>query len=172
MASVGYQEVTVTLSAVTFSRLQQTNPFNKDRAAESAIDVIRVALLTMYPPHTPEEWKDKSRFPSPTRTVLRFLYDIVCYLPRRLIGRTNALEDFADDAVDESAQLTLKIPVALIKWIEKIAQEQGSTLPEATVYAIEYGHRVSDSHGPEDARKVWRDIIQMIQKRLFSSFRN
>lgn len=169
MGSGDYQLIKVTLSNATFHRLQQANPFNKDRAAQNAIDVIRIALLTMYPPQTPEDWKDKSRFPSPTRTMLRFLYDVVCYLLRKVIGRTDGLDSFADA---ECAQLTLKIPVALIKWIEKIAQEQRITLAEATVYAIEYGHRVSDSQDPEDVRKVWRDIIQTIWKRLVDSPRN
>ena len=172
MGSVDYQPVTVTLSSATFARLQQANPFNKDRAADNAIGVIRIALLTMYPPQTPDEWKDKSRFPSPTRTTLHFLYDVGCYLLRKVIGRTDVLANVSNDIVDASAELTLKIPVALVKWVEKIAHEQGITLSEATVYAIEYGHRVSDSHGPEDVRKVWRDIVQIIQKRLFSSFGN
>ncbi|HEX7295389.1 MAG TPA: hypothetical protein VF251_06525, partial [Pyrinomonadaceae bacterium] len=130
------------------------------------------ALFNMYPPHTPDEWKDKSRFPSPTRTFLRFSYDVVCYLLRKLTGRTDDVRNDSNDVTDASVQLTLKIPVALIKWIEKVAQEQARTLPEATVYAIEYGHRVLDSDRAEDVRKVWRDILHLIWKRSVKASRN
>lgn len=174
MSSADYQQINVTLSTATFSRLQQANPFNNARAADNAIDVIRVALLTMYPPRTPGDWKDKSRFPSPTRTVLRFLYDVVSYPLRKVTGRTDDLPKNKNDVSDASAQLTLKIPVALIKWIEKVAEEQQSTLPEATVFAIEYGHRVFDSHpaGAKAFGKVWSDIVHAICKRFVDSPRN
>ena len=169
---VQYQKVTVTLSASTFSRLEQSNPFNKRRVAEQAIEVIRVAVYTLYPPRTPEEWKDASRFQGFGKHFLLSCYDIVCCLLRKLMG-TN------DEAVthlsDEPVQVTLKIPIGLLRWIEKIAQSNQTTIPEATVYAIEYGHRVLDSQGGsegvKDLGRLWRDIFDSILKRIVKAVR-
>lgn len=162
-----YKEVNVTLSASTFSRLEQSNPFNKHRVSEQSLEVIRVAVYTMYPPRTPEEWKETSRFQGFGRYVLLSCYDIVCYLLRRLVGR----DDKNERSPDEPVQVTLKIPIGLLRWIEKIAVSNQSTIPEATVYAIEYGHRVLDAQGGAegvtDLRRVWRDIFHAIGKRIF-----
>lgn len=164
-----YQKVIVTLSASTYSRLEQANPFSKHRVAEQALEVIRVALYTMYPPRTPEEWKDTSRFQGSGRYFLLSCYDIVCYLLRKLVGGNNESSAISDNPV----QLTLKIPIRLMTWIEKIARSNQSTIPEATVYAIEYGHRVldsqGDSEGMKDPRRVWRDIFHEIRKRIFKA---
>ncbi len=167
-----YQEVKVTLSAATFSRLEQANPFNKRRVAEAAIEVIRVALYAMYPPRTPEEWKDTSRFQGAGRQCLLFCYDIGCYLLRKLVGRNDEKKSVSQEPV----QVTLKIPIGLLRWIEKIARSNQSTTPEATVYAIEYGHRVLDSQGGsqgvKDLRRVWRDIFDLIRKRFVKAGRS
>ena len=169
---VQYEEITVTLSASTFSRLEQSNPFNKRRASEQAIEVIRIALYTMYPPRTPEESKDTSRFQGSGRHILITCYDIVCCLLRKLVGR----DDEAPNHVSgEPVQVTLKIPIGLLRWIEKIAQTNQSTIPEATVYAIEYGHRVLDSQegseGVKDLGRLWRDIFDSILKRIVKAVR-
>ena len=78
---------------------------------------------------------------------------------------------YANDVSERLAQLTLKIPIVLVKWIKKVARCQRSTIPEATVYAIEYGLRVLDSQvGAEGAgeglRRVWRDILRAIWQRF------
>jgi hypothetical protein len=168
---MNYQEVSVTLSAVTFRRLEQANPFNKRRADDQAIEVIRIALYTMYPPRTTEEWKDTSRFQGSGRTFLHYFYDVVCYLLRKLTGKDDDLGRQDNDVPEQPVQLTLKIPTGLAKWIEEIARSHRSTIPEATVYAIEYGHRVLDSQGSteeirERFRKAWRDILRAIWKRF------
>jgi len=164
-----YQEVNVTVTSATFSRLKQANPFNKRRAAEQAIEVIRVAVYAMYPPRTPEEWKDRSRYQGAGRHILLFWYDLVCYLLRKLTGRNDDPGRYANHVSDQPTHLTLKIPIALMSWIEKIARSRQSTISEATVYAIEYGHRVLDSQGGGDGvkrfRRVWRDIFHAIRKR-------
>jgi hypothetical protein len=90
-----YQEVDVTLSAATFSRLEQGNPFNKRRVADQAIEVIRVALYTMYPPRTPEEWKDRSRFQGARRQFLLVCYDSACYMLHKLVGRGDENKKYA-----------------------------------------------------------------------------
>jgi hypothetical protein len=166
-----YKEVNVTLSASTFSRLEQSNPFNKRRVAEQAIEVIRVAVYTMYPPQTPEEWKETSRFQGFGRYFLLSCYDIVCYLLRKLVGK----DDKNERSPDEPVQVTLKIPIGLLRWIEKIAVSNQSTIPEATVYAIEYGHRVLDSQrgseGVKDVGRLWRDIFHSILKRIVKAVR-
>ena len=171
-SSMRYQEVNVTLSSATFSRLEQGNPFNKRRVADQAIEVIRVAVLAMYPPRTPEEWKDRSRYQGIGRYMLLMSYDIVCYLLRRLMGKGDELGSFTNHVSDQPTHLTLKIPIDLMSWIEKIARSRQSTISEATVYAIEYGHRVLDSQGGADAaerlRRVWRDIFHAIRKRFVS----
>ena len=167
---VQYEEINVTLSASTFSRLERANPFNKRRVTEAAIEVIRVAIYTMYPPRTPEEWKDTSRFHGAGRHVLLTCYDVVRYLLRKLVGRDDEKRRAANHVSDEPVQVTLKIPVGLLRWIEKIARSNQSTIPEATVYAIEYGHRVLDSQesseGGKDLRRLWRDIFHSILKRI------
>lgn len=158
-----YQEVNVTLTAATFSRLERGNPFNKRRVGEQAIEVIRVAVNAMYPPRTPEEWKDRTRYEGSGRHILLTFYDIVCYLLRRLMGRKDDPGKHTDYVSDQPVQITLKIPIGLMSWIEKIARSKQSTIPEATVYAIEYGLRVLDSQRPEEAaeslRKIWRHIF-------------
>jgi len=168
MGFVQYQEVNVTLSAATFSRLEHANPFNKRRVAEQAIEAIRVALYTMYPPRTPEEWKDRSSFQGMGKNFLFFWYDLVCYLPRKLMGSNDDPGRDANHVSDQPVQLTLKIPIGLLRWIEKIARSKQSTIPEATVYAIEYGHQVLDSQGSskERLREVWRDIFHAVRKRI------
>jgi hypothetical protein len=159
-----YHEVTVTLSSATFSRLERGNPFNKRRVAEQAIETIRVAVYSMYPPRTPEEWKDKSRYEGVGRLVLLYFYDLFGYSLRRLLGRDEAVNHVSD----EPAQITLQIPIGLLHWIEKIARSNQSSIPEATLYAIEHGLRVLDSQsgGAEGLRKVWSDIVDAIRKRL------
>jgi hypothetical protein len=163
-----YQEVDATLSSATISRLEQGNPFNKRRIGQQAIAVIEIAVNTMYPPRTPEEWKDRSRYQGTGRHVLLLWYDLVCYLVRRLVGRNGGFATDAGHVVDEAVQITLKIPLGLLHWIEKIAGINQSTIPEATVYAIEYGLRVLDSQEGSEAglRRVWRDIFQTICKRI------
>ena len=163
-----YQEVNVTVTSATFSRLKQGNPFNKRRVAEQAIEVIRVAVYAMYPPRTPEEWKDRSRYQGAGRHILLFWYDLVCYLLSRLMDRDDDPGN-ANHVSDQATHLTLKIPNGLLNWIEKIARSRQSTIPEATVYAIEYGLRVLDSQGGADGvkrlRRVWRDIFHAIRGR-------
>jgi hypothetical protein len=145
MGFADYQEVKVTLSAATFSRLEQGNPFNKRRVADQAIEAIRVAVYTMYPPRTPEEWKDRSRFQGAVKSVLLIWYDLVCYLLRKLISRHD--EFGANHVSDQPAQITLKIPIGLMSWIDQIAHSRQSPIPDATVYAIEYGLRVLELQG-------------------------
>ena len=171
MRFVQYQKVNVTLSAATFSRLERGNPFNKRRVSEQAMETIRVALLTMYPPRTPEEWNDRSRYQGAGWYMLLMSYDIVCYLLRKLMGGN---DDFGSSnrESDQPVQVTLKIPTGLMSWIEKVALSRQSTIPEATVYAIEYGFQVLDSQGgakegAERLRSVWRDIFNAIRKRAF-----
>ena len=168
MRSGRYQKVNVTLSAATFSRLELANPFNNRRVAEMAIEAIRVAAYTMYPPHTPEEWKDRSRYQGMGRRMLLLLYDLVCYLPRRLMDRDDDLGN-ANHVSDQPSQIMLKIPIGLMSWIEKIARSNESTIPEATVYAIEYGLQVLDSQGGAEVEaglgRVWRDIFHAIRQR-------
>ena len=166
MGSVRYKEIKVTLSAATFSRLEQANPFNRGRAADQAIEVIRAALYTMYPPRTPDEWRDARKFQGIGRHILIFCYDVVCYLLRKLMGRDDDRGRYPNEVAQPFVALTLKIPIGLVHCIEKVAQDQASTIPEATVYAIEYGHRVLDSQDPLDGRKIWRDIRCAIWKRL------
>ena len=164
-----YQEVNVTVTSATFSRLKQANPFNKRRVAEQAIEVIRVAVYAMYPPRTPEEWKDRSRYQGTGRHILLFWYDLVCYLLSRFLDRDDDPGRDANHVSEQPTHLTLKIPNGLVSWIEKIARSRQSTIPEATVYAIEYGHRVLDSQGGAEGVKrlsrVWRDIFHAIRGR-------
>jgi hypothetical protein len=148
MRRVKYQEVSVTLSAATFSRLEQATPFNKSRVRDRAIEAISVALLTIYPPHTPEEWKDRSRFEGVARYQLLLSYDLICYSIRKWIGRNAEPEGYTIDGSELPVNLTLRIPTGLGKWIEQIAQSKRKTIPEATVYTIEYGLLVLDSQQP------------------------
>ena len=166
-----HHEVIVTLSSATFARLERGNPFNKHRVAEQAIETIRVALLTMYPPRTPEEWNDQSRYEGAIRHVLLVTYDMLCYALRRLVGRADKLGSSADHHSDEPVQITLKIPAGMMSWIEKIARSRQSTVPEATVYAIEYGLQVLDSQDAkgDGLRKVWGEIWRAIRKRFVGS---
>ena len=170
MRFVQYQKVNVTLSAATFSRLEQRSPFNKRRVTDQAVEAIRVAVFTLYPPRTPEEWKDKSRYQGAFRHALLVSYDMVCYFLRRLMDRN----DDASHVLDQPVQITLKVPIGLMSWVEKIARSNQSTIPEATVYAIEYGLRVLDSQrsvGTEGLRKIWREIFNAIRERFVKAGR-
>ena len=85
---------------------------------------------------------------------------------RKLVGNDEAVTHVSDEPV----QVTLKIPIGLLRWIEKIAESNQTTIPEATIYAIEYGHRVLDSQGGsegvKDLGRLWRDIFDSILKRI------
>ena len=172
MGPVKYQEVNVTLSAATFSRLQQRNPFNKRRVADEAIEAIRVALFTMYPPRTPEEWKDRSRYHGTGRYMILVSYDLVCYSLRKWTNMDADPESFAKHLSEQPVQIMLEIPIGLMRWIEQIARSKQISMPEATVYAIEYGLQVLDSQvgGAEGAgeglRKVWSHILRAIRNRF------
>lgn len=173
MRWVRYQEVDVTLSAATFSRLERGNPL-KRRVNEQAIEAIRAAVFTLFPPRTPEEWKDRNRYQGTLRHALLWAYDMICYLIRKLTGGDDALGRNANHGSQQPVQITLKIPTGLMSWIEKIARSNQSTIPEATVYAIEYGFRVFDSNRKDGAgglRKVWREIFQAIFKRSVNTDR-
>ena len=175
MGSVKYQDVKVTLSAATFSWLQQATPFDKRRVTEQAIEEIRVALYTMYPPRTPEDWQDRSRFQGAGRHMLHVWYDLVCYFVHKWTNGDADSGRYADDVSEQPTQITLKIPVGLVTWIEKIARSRQSTIPEATVYAIEYGLRVLDSQQGQNewasAHTRLRDIFRAIWKRLITYFK-
>jgi hypothetical protein len=164
-----YQKVTVTLSATTFSRLEQS-AFNERRVADHAVEKIRVAIFEIFPPHKPDEWKDKSRYQGAWKHILLLWYDLICHVLRKWTGReVDRKKDDAHD-VKQSFQLTLQIPTGLMKWIEEIARNKQTTIPEATVYAIEYGLQVLDSQGsPEEVdqkvRHTWRDIWRAIWSR-------
>ena len=104
--------------------------------------------------------------------MLLLWYDLVCYALRRLMGKGDELGSFTNPVSDQPTDLTLKIPIGLMSWIEKIARSRQSTTSEATVYTIEYGHRVLDSQGGADGaerlRRLWRDIFQAIRERFVS----
>ncbi|HSE24962.1 MAG TPA: hypothetical protein VLB68_25100 [Pyrinomonadaceae bacterium] len=168
MGFVRYQDVTVTLSAATRSRLEQSNPFNKDRVSEQAVEAIRVALYTIYPPRTAEDWKDTTRFQGVGKTFLLFGYDIFSYLRRRLFG-SNEPERYPEVS-ERSGQITLQIPNGLVKWIEQISHDHRTTIPEATVYAIEYGLKVLETQPDVDREglgRIWRDIFRALRDRMF-----
>lgn len=168
MGFVSYQDVSVSLSAATRSRLEQSNPFNKDRVREQAVEAIRVALYMIYPPRTAEDWKDRTRFQGAGKTFLLFGYDIFSYLRRRLIG-SNEPERYSEVS-DQSGQVTLHIPNGLAKWIEEIARDHRITIPEATVYAIEYGLKVLETQTDTDREglgRMWSDIFRALRDRMF-----
>jgi hypothetical protein len=148
--------------------LEQACPFNKRRISEQAVETIRVALYTIYPPRSSEDWKDQTRFQGWGRTFLLFWYDIPSYFLRGLIGSNGDPARYPDDLSEQATQLTLKIPNGLVKWIEEIARDQRSTIPEATVYAIEYGLKVLDSQTGADTEglgRIWHGIFRAIWNR-------
>jgi len=170
MWRVQYQQVTVTLSAATINRLER-EPFNKARVADHAVEKIRLALFTIFPPRTPAERKDRSRMQGFVRYAILTLYDGVCFVWRNWTGRTAGQESYAARASAEPINLTLNIPTGLVKWIEEIARRRQSTVPDATVYAIEYGIWLDSQGGAEEAgqrlRQEWHDFLRAIWKRLF-----
>jgi hypothetical protein len=164
-----YQKVPVVLSSTTFSRLEKA-AFNQRRVADHAVERIRVAIFEMFPPRGPDDWKDKSRYHGAWRYSLVLSCDLICHVLHKLIGREANREEYDAGDAESSVQLTLKIPTGLMKWIAEIAREMQMTIPEATVYAIEYGIRVLDSKGsPEEKeeklRQSWRDIWRAIWSR-------
>jgi len=168
MGFVRYRDVSVNLSAATRSKLEQSNPFNKDRVAEQAVEAIRVALYMIYPPRTVEDWKDRTRSQGSGKTFLLFVYDIVSYLGRRLIGSKEP--ERYPEVSERSDPVTLHIPIGLAKWIEEIARDHRITIPEATVYAIEYGLKVLETQTAADRQGldgIWRDIFRALRHRMF-----
>jgi hypothetical protein len=81
-------------------------------------------------------------------------------------------ESFAKHLSEQPVQIMLEIPIGLMRWIEQIARSKQISMPEATVYAIEYGLQVLDSQvgGAEGAgeglRKVWSHILRAIRNRF------
>src|SRR5215208_748331 len=105
MGRTKFQPVTVTLSAATFGRLWQATLFKK-RVADQAVEMIRIALLALFPPRTPEEWKDKSRMQGAGRYRLLLYYDFARHLWHRLTGRGTDEGEYAAGGAGQSHQLT------------------------------------------------------------------
>src|SRR4030095_10155426 len=114
-----YQEVPVVLSGATLKRLEQPCP-NKRRVPDYAVELIRVAIFQMFPPKPTEDWRDRGGL-SAFRAPLLLSYDYICFALRRGSGR--GVDSNEEDGKDTKPQreLTLKIPVNLIKWIDRIA---------------------------------------------------
>lgn len=167
MWRVKYQQVTVTLSAATLSSLEQAS-FDQRHAAEHAVARIRAAVFELFPPRTPDDWRDKSRYQGTCKHLLVVWYDLACHLLRRLVGRNIGQERRAAEA-RQLYQLTLQIPIGLMRWVEEIARRRQLTIPEAAAYAVEYGSQMLASQGgpkevDEKLRQTWRDIWRAMWK--------
>jgi len=169
MRRVRYQQVTIRLPAATYNRLAQAT-IDGRHMAESTVEKIRVAIFKLFPPRTPEDWKDKSRYEGMWRNLLLFWLDCLCYTLRDWTGReVNQKKQVVHDS-GRLLPLTLKIPLGLMRWIEEIARSRQMTIPEATAYAVEYGIQVLDSQksrddGEQPLRQIWRDIWRAIWSR-------
>jgi hypothetical protein len=173
MSRTKYQPVTVTLPAATFSRLWQGTIF-KRRVADQAVEMIRIALLALFPPRTPEEREDKSKMQGAGRHMLLLYYDFARHLWRRLMGRETSEGGYAAVGTGQSYQLTLMVPAGFMRWIEEVARGRQMSVPDAAAYAVEYGLRVLDSQGSaadvnQGLRQVWRDILRAVWRRLKAS---
>jgi len=169
-----YQAVTVTLPAATLGRLRQ-GVFNKRRVADQAVEMIRIALLALFPPRTPEEWKDTSRMQGVGKYLLLLSYDFARHVLHKLTGRGTDEREYAADGPGQSYRLTLIIPAGFMRWIEEIARGRQMAIPDATAYAVEYGFRVSDSQGSsagdvnQNLRRAWGEILRAVWDRLKAS---
>jgi hypothetical protein len=139
--------------------------------------MIRIALLTLYPPRTPEEWNDKSRMQGAGRHILLLSYDFAGHVLHKLTGRETDEGEYVADGAKQSCRLTLMIPAGFMRWIEEIARGRGVAVPDATAYAVEYGLRVLDSQGSSagdvnrNLRRAWREILRAVWNRLKASIR-
>ena len=169
MSRTKYQPVTVTLPAATFGRLWQGTLF-KRRVADQAVEMIRVALLALFPPRTPEDRNDKSRMQGAGRHMLLLYYDFARHLWHRLTGRETDEGEHAAGGAERSYQLTLKVPAGFMRWLEELARGRQVSVPDAAAYAVEYGLRVLDAQGSaadvnQGLRQVWRDILRAVWRR-------
>ena len=180
MSRTKFQTVTVTLPAATFRRLRQgaINKASSRRVADQAVEMIRIALLALFPPRTPEDWKDKSRMQGAGRHMLLLYYDFARHLWRRLTGRETDEGEYAAGGAEQSYRLTLMIPAGFMRWIEEVARGKQMSIPDAAAYAVEYGFRVLDSRGSDEARdanqnlrRAWREILRAVWKRLRASIK-
>ena len=159
MWRIKYQQITVTLSATTCKKL--ADPFSGySRLADSAVEKIRHAVFHLFPRRTSEEQRDYSRYQGAFRYAFLVGYDLICSIIRRWIGR----EPYwgKPDNIEEPLKVTLNIPIGLMKWIEQIAHDRQMSIPDATVYAVEYGIKVLNSQGTpekqEELKQMWRDV--------------
>jgi hypothetical protein len=177
MSRTKFQPVTVTLSAATSRRLWQATLF-KRRVADQAVEMVRIALLALFPPRTAEDWNDKSRMQGAWGYSLLLFHDFARHLWHRLTGRGADEGEYAAGAAGQPHQLTLMVPAGFMRWIEEIARGRRMSVPDATVYAIEYGLRVLDSGGSDadevnqSLRRAWREILRAVWGRLKASIKS
>ena len=137
------QEIPVVLSSETLDRLEQACQ-SKRRVADFAVEVVRIAIFDMYPPTSTDDWKDPDRWTASFKTPFLLSSEYLHHAWRRWTGRSI---DQKNEATNEapSTQLTLKIPVGFMKWIDQIAGARQLTNSQAVVYAIEHGLQRLDS---------------------------
>ena len=176
MSRTKFQPIAVTLPAATFRRLWQRTPF-KGRVADEAVEMVRIALLELFPPRKPEDWNDKSRMQGAGKYRLLLFYDFARHLWHRLAGGEADEWEYAAGGAGQPHQLTLMIPAGFMRWIEEVARGRRMAVPDATAYAVEYGLRVLDSAGSSggevnrNLRRVWREILRAVWDRLKDSIK-
>jgi hypothetical protein len=170
MRQCQYHQIMVSLPPAVMSRLAQSAIPDRTRLADWAVELIRIALFNIFPPHTPAEWNQRARFEGICQHLLHRSYSLFRFQLRAIFGE--AVPERKNEAVGASERQSLKliIPAGLMKWVKEIARIRQSTIPEATVYAIEYGlQELTSRRCSQDAnyelRQTWREIFHAIRKR-------
>lgn len=166
MWRVKYQHVTVILSGETMARLKEGTPFSDKRVPDHAIEMLRIALFKLFPPKTPDEWKDLSRYQGFLKPHWHFWFDLACHKMSNLIGRKTSLDWYARNDVEPTGQLTLQVPLGLMKWVEEISRSKRVTISEAAAYAIEYAYREvmpkKRARNTDRGRHNWRSVLRYV----------
>ena len=149
-------EISIELSPLVVNRLREFS-LGQLTLAEEAVRLLRYAIREMFPPRTPDEWRNFVR-----KEDWKYLLQTL----------TRKSKKDVDQEVpgDQPYKVMLEVPLDIMDKVEEIAQFKQITVSEAAVYSIEYAF--SEVFPPKtqeeltkELRETWRGIFRTIWNR-------
>ena len=154
--SSDYHEINIELTPLMVNRLKQSS-LGKRTLAEEAVRMMRYALRQMFPPRSPDEWKNVVGKEDWKELLHSFQFK----------ARENINQDVP---LNQSYKTVLEVPSDMMAKIEEIAEFKQITVVEAAAYTIEYA--LTEVFPPKtteelnkELRETWRGIIRAIWNR-------
>ena len=150
------REISIELSPQVVNWLREFS-LGQRTLAEEAVRMLRYALREMFPPRSPDEWRNfvgKEDWKYLLQTLTR-----------------KSREDVDQNVpIDQTYKVTLEVPLDMMDKVEEIAQFKQITVSEAAVYTIEYAFSEvfppkTQEEVTKELRETWRGIFRTIWKR-------